>query len=72
VLVSAAEAGVNVEDVRVEHLPGRPTGIVELLVHHAAQADARAPWPRPAGTSSAADASGDPQKDPSRTGRSAR
>jgi prephenate dehydrogenase len=41
VLVSAAEAGVNVEDVRVEHLPGRPTGIVELLVHHEAQADAR-------------------------------
>jgi prephenate dehydrogenase len=31
-LVRAADAGVNVEDVRVEHLPGRPTGVVELLV----------------------------------------
>lgn len=41
VLVSAAEAGINVEDVRVEHLPGRPTGVIELLVHPAAQADAR-------------------------------
>lgn len=40
-LVSAADAGVNVEDVRVEHLPGRPTGVIELLVHHAAQASAR-------------------------------
>ena len=41
VLVSAAEAGINVEDVRVEHLPGRPTGVIELLVHHDAQAAAR-------------------------------
>ena len=32
VLVSAADAGVNVEDVRVEHLPGRPSGVIELLV----------------------------------------
>lgn len=32
VLVSAAQAGINVEDVRVEHLPGRPSGVVELLV----------------------------------------
>ncbi len=32
VLVAAAEAGVNVEDVRVDHLPGRPSGVVELLV----------------------------------------
>jgi len=31
-LVSAAQAGINVEDVRVEHLPGRPTGVIELLV----------------------------------------
>jgi prephenate dehydrogenase len=31
-LVRSAAAGVNVEDVRVEHLPGRPTGLVELLV----------------------------------------
>lgn len=41
VLVSAAEAGINVEDVRVEHLPGRPTGVIELLVHLEAQAEAR-------------------------------
>jgi prephenate dehydrogenase len=32
VFVCAADAGVNVEDVRVEHLPGRPTGVLELLV----------------------------------------
>ena len=32
VLLAAAEAGVNVEDVRVDHLPGRPSGVVELLV----------------------------------------
>ena len=30
--VTAADAGVNVEDVRVEHLPGRPTGVIELMV----------------------------------------
>lgn len=41
VLVSAAEAGINVEDVRVEHLPGRPTGVIELLVHLDAAGDAR-------------------------------
>ncbi len=29
----AAQADVNIEDVRVEHLPGRPTGLLELLVH---------------------------------------
>ncbi|MCW2724818.1 MAG: Prephenate dehydrogenase [Frankiales bacterium] len=32
VFACAAEAGVNIEDVRVEHLPGRPTGVLELLV----------------------------------------
>ena len=32
VLVAAAEAGINVEDVRVEHLAGRPRGVIELLV----------------------------------------
>jgi prephenate dehydrogenase len=37
-LVSAATAGVNVEDVRVEHLAGRQTGVVELLVRSAQQA----------------------------------
>lgn len=41
VLVSAALAGINVEDVRVEHLPGRPTGVIELLVHLSEQANAR-------------------------------
>jgi prephenate dehydrogenase len=32
VLIAAGEAGVNVEDLRVEHVPGRPRGVVELLV----------------------------------------
>jgi prephenate dehydrogenase len=32
VFVAAAEAGINVEDVRVEHLAGRPRGVIELLV----------------------------------------
>ena len=32
VLVAAADAELNVEDVRVEHLPGRARGQVELLV----------------------------------------
>lgn len=31
-LVAAGAAGVNVEDLRVEHVPGRPRGVVELLV----------------------------------------
>jgi prephenate dehydrogenase len=34
-LTVAATAGINVEDVRVEHLPGRPTGVAELLVKSA-------------------------------------
>lgn len=33
ILLTAAEAGVNVEDVHVEHLRGRPRGVVRLLVH---------------------------------------
>ncbi|MCW2570359.1 MAG: arogenate dehydrogenase [Frankiales bacterium] len=37
-LVRAAEAGVNVEDVRVEHLAGQQTGVVELLVRAVQQA----------------------------------
>lgn len=41
VLVAAAEAQVNVEDVRVEHLPGRPRGVVELLVPAADAGHAR-------------------------------
>jgi prephenate dehydrogenase len=31
-LTAAGASGVNVEDVRVEHVPGRPRGVVELLV----------------------------------------
>ncbi len=31
-LSAAGEVGVNVEDLRVEHVPGRPRGVVELLV----------------------------------------
>ena len=31
-LSDAGAAGVNVEDVHVEHVPGRPTGVIELLV----------------------------------------
>lgn len=31
-LVAAAEAGVNVEDIRVDHSPGQPFGVVELDV----------------------------------------
>jgi prephenate dehydrogenase len=49
VLAAAAQARVNVEDVRVEHLPGRPRGLVELLVPatdaaRARQALAAAGW----------------------------
>jgi prephenate dehydrogenase len=40
-LVCAAEAGVNVEDVHVEHLPGRPRGLLELVVATADQTAAR-------------------------------
>jgi prephenate dehydrogenase len=42
VLLAAADAGVNVEDVRVDHLPGRPSGVVELLVAADVREDARA------------------------------
>lgn len=31
-LMDAAEAGVNVEDIRVDHAPGQPLGVVELDV----------------------------------------
>jgi prephenate dehydrogenase len=31
-LRAAGDAEVNVEDLRVEHVPGRPRGVVELLV----------------------------------------
>lgn len=32
VLLCAGAAGVNVEDLRLEHVPGRPTGVVHLVV----------------------------------------
>lgn len=35
-LVSAGEAGVNVEDISIEHSPGQPVGLVELSVTPAA------------------------------------
>lgn len=41
VLTSAAGAGVNVEDVRVEHLPGRPRGLLELVLDSAQAEHAR-------------------------------
>lgn len=31
-LLAAGEAGINVEDLRLEHVPGRPRGVAELLV----------------------------------------
>lgn len=31
-LVDAGDAGINVEDVRIEHSPGQPVGLVELSV----------------------------------------
>lgn len=35
-LSAAGRAEVNVEDVHVEHIPGRPSGVIELLVDVAA------------------------------------
>ncbi|HET9186699.1 MAG TPA: prephenate dehydrogenase dimerization domain-containing protein, partial [Acidothermaceae bacterium] len=32
-LRTLGDAGINVEDVRVEHEPGRPVGVVEIDVH---------------------------------------
>ena len=48
-LTAAGDGGVNVEDVRVEHVPGRPYGVVELAVRAEARAAAedvlrRAGW----------------------------
>ncbi len=48
-LLTAADSGVNVEDVRVEHLRGRPRGVIELDVAagsaaQAATALTRAGW----------------------------
>ena len=53
VLVSAAQAGINVEDVRVEHLPGRPSGVIEVVVAaNGPRARHAPPSPPLAGTSS--------------------
>jgi prephenate dehydrogenase len=41
ILATAAEARVNVEDVHVEHLRGRPRGVVQLLVHASSVTEAR-------------------------------
>lgn len=41
-LVAAGDAGINVEDVHVEHVPGRPQGVIELLVDRAVSAALRA------------------------------
>jgi prephenate dehydrogenase len=32
--VAAGEVGINLEDVRIEHVLGRPSGLVELSVRH--------------------------------------
>lgn len=37
-LTAAADLGVNVEDVRVDHVPGRPTGVISLVVQRDAVA----------------------------------
>ena len=41
-LVAAGEAGVNVEDIRVEHVPGRQRGVIELLVSPVSEGRLRA------------------------------
>ena len=38
-LMAAGDAGINVEDVRVDHVPGRPRGLIELLVRADALGD---------------------------------
>ncbi len=38
-LVTAGAAGVNVEDVRVDHVPGSPRGVIELSVRGSARGD---------------------------------
>jgi len=42
VLVAASAAGIDVEDVRVEHLPSRASGVIELVVAAGRLDDARA------------------------------
>ncbi len=39
-LADAGEIGVNIEDLRIDHDPGRPVGLVELFV----AADASTTW----------------------------
>ncbi|MFM1917954.1 MAG: hypothetical protein RJB01_1469 [Actinomycetota bacterium] len=39
--VAAGELGINLEDVAIEHVLGRPSGVVELYVHPAASAALR-------------------------------
>jgi prephenate dehydrogenase len=41
-LVAAGAAGVNVEDLRVEHVPGRPRGVIEMAVAPGEEARLRA------------------------------
>ncbi|MCU1587277.1 MAG: prephenate dehydrogenase, partial [Frankiales bacterium] len=36
-LTAAGAAGINVEDVHVEHVPGRPRGVIDLLVRTESQ-----------------------------------
>ncbi len=38
-LTAAGEAGINVEDLTIEHVPGHPVGLVELLVDPGRAAD---------------------------------
>lgn len=41
-LGAAGDGGVNVEDVRVDHVPGRPRGVIGLLVREQARPQAEA------------------------------
>lgn len=41
-LVAAGSAGINVEDVHVEHIPGRPQGVIQLLVDRSVASALRA------------------------------
>ena len=44
----AGESGVNIEDVHIDHDPGRPVGLVELVVAEGRAEDlprrSRIPW----------------------------
>ena len=43
-VVDVGAAGVNIEDIRIEHSPGQPVGLVELAVAPGAETQV---WPRP-------------------------